>query len=476
MKNLKYIYLIAVAGLISILFACTNQEAGNPNLSGTDITLSTQAEVNAFKNSADIRTLTITGTDITDLSALPVQNVKNLIIDNTGIVNLNIPSLRSATVSIQLLNNANLAAIDGLKNLSFFGGNFLIENNDKLFNIAGILGIKTFFGTLTIKGNAILGENIYPMPSDQFGFYPIKTMINNGIISGAKAVILADNHPLAVNDATLIGVPTGNPVLDYILRSKSDCLNFKNWNSDGIVNNITISGGDVDAEALMSLRPKIKKIMGTFKLMNAPIGNFDGTIFNDMKIYGGLHVENLPNIDNINSFNSIRGELTGDVIIIDMPNIDFSWDEPWPAGSGFQKITKIGGDLIIRNCNKFETGGFKNLTYVGGDFVFENLNRAGHFGPMDKITYIGGNISIKNFASIISLWGLHNVQYIGGSMITITDTPKIPTVKNGPDLWNLPGFCLIKDAWNAGVIKNPNCVITLSNTQPVDFATLSGCQ
>jgi hypothetical protein len=483
---MKKIYLMAWVAMLTFLGACNREEVVNPNLEGNDFTLTTQSEVNAFNGNDDIRTLTITGTEITDLSKLPVQRLKNLIIENTGVVSLNFPKLEAASVSILLKGNTKLQNLNGLNNLKFFGGNFLIENNDALTDISGILGIKTFFGTLTVIGNNLLGENTYPMPSEKFGFYPIKTMINNGIIPGATAVTLADNHPKAVTDPSLIGIPQGNPVLDYIIRSKNDAINFKCWNSEGIINNITISGADVDVEALVSLVPKITKVMGTFSLTNAPVGNPGDDFFVKIRVLGGVVLKNLPNINNINSFKGLAGELTGDLIIEDMPNIDFGWDEAWPGGAGFQKITKIGGSLIVKGSCKFKPISLKNLTSVGKDFIFSNLWQATDFNNFnDMLTnfrYIGGNLIVEDCIKPGALGGLQNITYIGGSIIKITNNRRILLGyrANNPAL---PGLCLVRDWFNKGVIKNPNCAISLTidtdpnwtGPIPVDFATLAGC-
>src|SRR5690606_32593043 len=112
--------------------------------------LTSQAEVDRFRSTDDILTLTITGESITDLSGLDVQKAKNLVIENTGITNLSIPTLNAITVSMRVVGNPELVAIDGLNNLHFVNGSLTIEDNDVLVDISGLSGLKVFSGNLSI--------------------------------------------------------------------------------------------------------------------------------------------------------------------------------------------------------------------------------------------------------------------------------------------------------------------------------------
>src|SRR5690554_3899572 len=117
--NTKYIVQIISICLVFFFASCERDQVENPNLEGNDYELTSQQEVDGFSKTENIRTLTVSGEDITDLSNLPVISLKNLIVKNTGIVHLSIPALQSVTVSLQISGNSELKTLNGLNNLKF---------------------------------------------------------------------------------------------------------------------------------------------------------------------------------------------------------------------------------------------------------------------------------------------------------------------------------------------------------------------
>lgn len=469
--------LIFSAAAIAMTVACDRNEIPDPFESGDVYTINSQEQVASFKGSDDINTLTIEGEEITDLSALNVNTLKNLIIKNTSITELNVPALKSASASIQIVDNAKLKSMKGLTNLKFVGGKFLIQGNPVLEDISGIMGIKVFNGKLQISGNSVLGENVVPLPSDAFGFGPIRKLIIGGVID-AKNVILENNHPDAVTDASLIGIPVGVTIIDYTLKSKADIEKFQNFDPEGIVNNLTINGADIDDAAMNSLIGKITEVRGTFTLENVKANNTfkpdNGGFFGAIKFKGSIVLRNLT-MNNINSFKGLNGTLPGDLIIENCNNLDFQWDSPYPNGAGFQNVLKIGGSLIIRNCDKFHSTGFANLTEIGKDLVIEGVKSSTNrkfydFVRMKNLKKIGGDISIKDNALLNSFFGLENLTYIGSKNITIKADVALKNAGDGTK----PGFGYFKWALENKVIVNKDCKFdfsTLDGTK-IDFAKL----
>jgi hypothetical protein len=479
---MKTRYFVQIISLCLILFSsCDRNEVENPNLKGNDYVLTSQGEVDEFSEVENIRTLTIKGEDITDISNLPVVTVKNLVIENTGIVDLSIPSLQSVTVSLQIIDNDKMETVDGLNNLKFFGGNMLIKDNDVLHDISGILGLKTFYGSLTVTGNPNLGENVVPIPSEEFGFGPIKKLIDEGVIPNANVVTLLDNHPKAADDAALIGIPIGTTVIDYTLASKSDVENFFNFDDEGRVKDLTIKGTDIDDATLNSLIGKITEVQGTFTLENTSCRNTwleeKGGFFGAIEFGGSIVIRNNQQFDNINSFQPLKGVIHGDLILEDNPLLDFAWDAPLPNGAGFQNITKVEGSFIVRDCAMYVTLGFKSLEYVGEDFIIEKGEEDFRFlwdFYDSAITYIGGDIIIRNNPNLTTLYGLERLTYVGAKKIIIVNNGGL----NVGVIWgNRPGLCLIRDFYDSGVIVNPDVEVTLEDPDgnPIDFETLEGC-
>ncbi|MEO1260176.1 MAG: CARDB domain-containing protein [Bacteroidota bacterium] len=162
-----------------------NFSGGNPELiCPGDITLSSQAEVNAWPGCTIVEgNLSIFGNDITDLSPLTtLQKVRggfliegNLVLnDLSGLENLdsvealiiaendqlthldglNLSQTEIATIGIY--NNDNLQSISGLNNFTETSGNVEILSNDNLVSITGLNGLTTIGDNLLIEFNTSL--------------------------------------------------------------------------------------------------------------------------------------------------------------------------------------------------------------------------------------------------------------------------------------------------------------------------------
>lgn len=467
--------------LCCLLTACNESKLvlHTPPMGG-EYTISTQEQVRIFEVDPReyIKSLIIEGEEITDLTELKASKIHNLTIKRTSIKELSYPSLRAVADNFIISNNRELTTIKDLSGLQYFHGNFKILDNPVLAKIIGLATISEFNGKLIVTGNKVLGENLVPLPSDDFGFGPILTLINKGVIS-ASDVVLADNHQKASTDARFIGIPEGAEYLDYILTSKEQVLAFDNYNKEGLVGNLTITGSDINDDDVNSLIGKIKVIKGDFVLENTSVSctnNRPDMGFFSLKFEGGITIKDNPRLNNINTFCPLK-EIKGDLIIDNCP-VDFAWDTPVVQGgngSGFQNISHIGGRLIIRNIRQMAPIGLKMLKTVGG---LEIVN-CGHgssrifidFGPMlPNFTEINGNIILKNNAKLVSLNGWQNIKKITGSKVEIEQD----LVQDG----SAPGFCWLRWAYENGIFTDKNVQINLktANGTVVDFDTLKPCE
>lgn len=480
-KKNKWIVIIVFFNILVLLGGCNNTEDPTQELtSGKDYTLSSQKEVNNFKISDGIRTLIIKGEDITDLSGLQFKKVKNLIIENTGIVSLSIPQLNAITVSFSIKGNKKLINLDGLNNLKFINGIFTIDANEVLIDISGLLGIKLFKGNLIVTNNRVLGENL-PCISPNIGFCVIKYLLENNIIEGK--VTLANNHPFAATDPSLIGQIPGNNIISYILASKNDIDNFTPL-SDTVAN-LTIKGIDVTDLELRSVANKISVVKDTIKIENTSITTTEG-FFDKVNCEGSIILRNNLNLTNPNGFKNYR-RISGELIIENCSNL-YYWASP-DRNAGFSGIERIEGNFVINPATKLNDGGggFAQLSYVGGNFVIigDRKNKAGEIWNLDTwyqwgggIKYIGGDLVFKDHYKVNGLSGFQALEYIGGD-IYIMDN-------GGPDGYipiqtqeNQIGFCIVKTWINKGVIKKQNPVIQLRQSPDSDFIdidTLEPCE
>src|SRR5688572_25806820 len=125
-----------------------------------DVTLSTQAEVDAFNYTYVTGTLTISGNDITNLDALSaLTEVGALIITQNGsLTNVNGLSALQASggsswPAVNILNNPVLTNLDGLSSLTSVGGPITISDNASLETINGFSGLSSISYGLRISNN-----------------------------------------------------------------------------------------------------------------------------------------------------------------------------------------------------------------------------------------------------------------------------------------------------------------------------------
>jgi len=463
--------------LVIVIAVGCKKQLEEANLQGKDFLLSSQAEVSAFKTTEDIRTLTITGADVLDLSMLNFKTVKNLVITKTGVKQLTLPHLTSVTVSFEIKNNEQLEAINGLDNFKFMNGNLVISNNTLLKSIAGFSKLKIFTGTLDINNNASLGENERCAASGT-GFCVIKYLLDNSIFSGS--ISLANNHPQAVTDPSLIGVIAGGEIRSFTLASKSDIEQFAP--PSDTVQNLNIYGTDVTDEVLALIKTRIKKIKGAVTIENTAITTTEN-FFDVIKCEGSIILKNNPQLINPNGFKNYV-IVNGDLIVENCPKM-FYWGVP-RGQAGFSGITKIEGSLKLSPVPSMGEGGagLTSLSYVGGSFEISGDKTKGDMWNMDTwyqlgggIKHIGGDLIYKNHYKVNGLGGLQAIEYIGGDIYILDN--------GGPDgyvpVMTTPGqvgFCLVKSWVNTGILKKVAPVIQLRakvGDPLIDIDNLQSC-
>ncbi len=467
---------LSILASILLLFGC--QKTEDERSMGDDYTLSTQQEVNNFKVTDNIRTLTISGTGITDLSSLKFKTVKNLVIEQTGLTDINLTQLSAITVSFVIRNNDLLTDIKGVENLKFINGMMLIENNPLLINLQGLLNLKILKGDLTITGNVSLGENT-PCIADNIGFCVIKYLMNNTIINGM--VTLSNNHPGSVSDPVLIGEMGIGNIISYVLGSKTDIDNFTPLSDTA--QDLRITGMDITDAVIATLKNKLKAVKGVLTLEGTAVTNTE-SFFNGVKCLGSIILKGNPELFNPQGFVAYT-LIGGDLIIENCPKLAY-WGFP-RGGASFSGISRIEGNFKINPASSLGEGGaaFASLTYVGGNFEITGDKAAGEMWNMDTwyqtgggIRYIGGDLIYKNHYKVNGLGGFENVEHIGGDVFILDNGGPdgfVPILSAGT---SQIGFCIVKKWINNGVLKKTNPVIQLRVKQGdalLDIATLPVC-
>jgi|FLOH01.1.fsa_nt_gi hypothetical protein len=146
-----------------------------------NLTLTTQAQVNAFAYTSVTGNLILHDGDITNLS--PLSSLTTVggdlqIYNIYGLANLNgLSSLSSVGGNLWFNGNFLLSNLNGLSSLTTVGGDVQIWTNRGLLNLNGLSSLTSVGGKLFIQNNFVL--------SVFCGLYPL---INRGGVSGTYTV------------------------------------------------------------------------------------------------------------------------------------------------------------------------------------------------------------------------------------------------------------------------------------------------
>jgi type IX secretion system substrate protein len=146
--------------LLSLIFTSAFAQCPAEN-----VTLSTQADVNAFAAnyptcSAISGDLWISGAGITDLSPLiPIHTISGSLVIYlcSSLQNLNgLNNVTSIGGSLDINVNPQLTSIGGLENLTSIGNSLIINNVGTLTNLNGLQALTTVNSLMSIKGTGLI--------------------------------------------------------------------------------------------------------------------------------------------------------------------------------------------------------------------------------------------------------------------------------------------------------------------------------
>ena len=264
-----------------------------------DVTLSTQAEVDAFNYTYVTGALTISGNDITNLDALSaLTEVGALIITHNGsLTNVNGLSALTAVGFITINQNGGLTNVNGLSALSNVGGSINILNNPVLTNLDGFSSITSMNdGSITISDNASL-QTIN-------GFSGLSSIYSGDPIG--PGLTISDNASLeTINGFSSLSSIFGGLRISNNQQLKS-FIGFKQldviYGVAYLVNNASLT----NIEGLSSLRAVSGKFAGISVTNNAALLNIDGLrSLSDTGNYGFIEILNNPVLKNINGLASL---------------------------------------------------------------------------------------------------------------------------------------------------------------------------
>ena len=246
-----------------------------------DVTLSTQAEVDAFNYTDVTGTLTISGNDISNLDALSAltQVGSGLIIsDNTSLSNVNgLSALETVNNGINISANQVLTNLNGLFSLTEVHGPITISDNPLLETINGFSSITLIDGLWISNNNQLKSIN---------GFNGVTWISGTGI-----AYLIIDNNPSLTNVDGLSSLRGLSSLTSSLIITNNASLS----NIDGLssLNTFSYIGSTID----ISNNPALKNINGLASLSQ----------FGDFGALSWLTIQNNAVLEDIDGLSNLRG-------------------------------------------------------------------------------------------------------------------------------------------------------------------------
>lgn len=364
--------------------------------------------------------------------------------------------------------------------LTTIGGTITVTGNTSLTSLAGLDKLTRVGGDVIITDN---GE--IPTLSDEtgVGYCIIREYLNMSIVGSTANVRLGSSSaPLDLSTLPACDGTMPGEAQSYTITSKAQLEAFLNAGiTNETVNNLTITGADIDPATINRLSERVYAVEGTLLLENLTYAtgtdqdSFSTEAFLSGMVHnyifdGSIVLRNVTGGINPNGFRVVR-EIKGDLVIENCPGFRMNnWQ-------GMALIEKIGGNFNFINSGDFFSGqAFESFTEIGGDFVISDLGPGQFYflSGMNKLRTIGGDLVISNCPDFWGMNGFDKLTLLGGN-VTITDYGKLPIKSGIVDGQDCVGLCILRDLLDQNVISK-DATITISNDGvPVDFSTILSC-
>ena len=407
------------------------------------LTLTTQAEVDAFDCTSFDGALTIIGDGITNLDGLSSlkDNHKGVIyIQKTSVENLNGLANLESSNGLLIIANPNLQQVNLPKLTSLHS--LAVIQNAKLTDLKGLASIHTLTGTLTISDNERLVS-----------------------LEGLDNLMEVRNR---------IGLDKKIQIIDNPILSDCCVLN-KVLNSTQSAGAINIEKNAFTCSSVEAIKDACSCTGDLILETQAAVDAFAGctTYTGSISIKGGA----ITNIDKLSSLETIKGDLfigsTGIKTLRPLSNLStltgrltIGANNQLRAIDGLEKLTSTGGLAIaenqlltdlgnLENLVKITTGGMTifesdalttinlpNLTFIGGDVFISKLSSITDLSSFSKLHSITGQLTIVNNANLVAIKGFRglftlNVNKNFGGLV-IQDHPKLTDCCSVLHLLSLP--------------------------------------
>ena len=327
--------------------------------------------------------------------------------------------------------------------LEYIGGDLVLTNNKNLWSLLG-------FDSLThIGGNVVIFNNNAKLPQknrnvdgeDCIGYCLIKDYSVSGVLSPAATVKLGtDAAP--VDFASLKGCSAGEDPApgtpqDYTLVGHAAVRAFVDaaTSEKETVRNLTVSGSDVTENDIRDIDNRVNRIVGTLTLENLGTDAQDSWISTNevmeyISIEGSIVLKNIAANVNPNGFEKIT-KINGDLKVINCPRLRCSGG--WMP---FKNVTEVAGDVLISRQKEFNRDFLNKLEKVGGSFTIEKCKSCWDW-KSETLREIGGDLNIADCVVWENFYGFHQLSKLGGN-VNVYKSEGYAQDSNGNDKW-FPG-------------------------------------
>ncbi len=459
---------LALAGLV-LLSAAPVRAQVCPG----DITLTSQAEVDAFACSQVTGNLTIAGSDIEDLAPLSglasvggglVIEFNAALGSISGLSGLASLGENPFSVSLSVRFNDVLGSLAGLEGLTSVDGGLVIETNAALTSLAGLEGLTTIGGGLNLNDNNTLSSLAGLEGLTSVGG---RLFIDNNAVLGSLAGL---EGLTAVGGFVSI---SGNAALGSLVglegvTSLSEGLDISN---NAALTSLT------GLEGLTSVAERF------FISGNAALGSLTG-LSGLTDIGGSLFIEDnavLTSLAGLESLASIGGGLfiQANAVLVSL--------------AGLEGLTAIGVDtfglslfslLIGDNAALESLAGLENVTSVFGSVFVENNDALASLAGLSGLTFVGLDLAIDNNAALASLEGLESLISVAGGLGIFTNDALVDCacglaglIFGDPPAFSGAGAVSIVDNAVGGRCTSPEVVLAnpCETEEPTDDETPPVC-
>ena len=395
-----------------------------------NITVTTQAEVNALRDTLSDKTILVGNLTIGYASG----NSRSDITDLTPL-----SSITDITGDVLIQQNGKLVNLNALTRLESIGGYFSVSSNDILTSLGK-------FPTLTSIG---VGEAFVPSLDDDTENISIVVEENPRLsdcheltefISDGATVVSGDIY---IND-NAIGCNSENEIKTTYIGDVTVTTQAEvNALSDTLSGKTIIEGNLTIGYTSGSSRSDITDL--------TPLGNV-------VRITGNIRIQQngvLVNLNGLDSLQSIGGyfQVRSNAKLTDLGDFpDLESIGGYFLVEGNSKLTDLGdfpdlqtiGGYFNVNSNRELTdlGDFSDLQSIGGYFNVNNNDVLTTLGDFPDLESIGGYFLVEGNSKLTDLGDFPDLQTIGG-FFRVNNNDKLTDLGNFPDLQTIGGFCRV---------------------------------